>query len=332
MKKKNILLPLLAGLALALPAQVLAIGTPAETTITNTASISYDISGTPVTQPSNTVTITVGEILDVTLTWQDAANVLVKPGDVGQMLTFQLTNTGNYSETFDIVLDNGVLVGDDFDPIAPTTIYLDSNNNDVYDVGVDTLYTAGVNDPTLAADGAITLFVFNAIPGDPGGPLDTQTAISRLSATAATGSGAAGTAFPGAGGSGTVAAVVGLSGATASDDGIYEVSRFDLVITKSAVVTGPAGIGGTEPLPGATISYTIDVVITGTGNGTSLTITDTIDADVVYTPGSLALDTAPLSDTPLNDAGEVVGGVVTVRLGNVTAPASHAVTFDVTIP
>ncbi|HAD03226.1 MAG: hypothetical protein A2091_03555 [Desulfuromonadales bacterium GWD2_61_12] len=329
MKKRNILLPLLAGLALALPAQVLALGTPAETAIVNTASISYDIGVTPVTQTSNTVTITVGEILDVTLTWLDVPNVLVKPGDVGQMLTFQLSNTGNYSEIFNLSLNNTV-GGDQFDPIAPTTIYLDSNGNNTYDAGVDTLHVAGTNDPTLTADGAITLFVFNAIPGDPGGPLDGDTAISRLSATAATGSGAPGSAFPGAGGSGTVAAVVGLSGGSATDDGIYEVSRFDLVITKSAVINDT--FGGNEPLPGATISYTIDVVVTGTGSGTNLAITDTIDADVVYAAGTLALDTVPLSDTPLNDAGEVVAGVVTVRLGNVTAPATHAVTFDVTIP
>jgi uncharacterized repeat protein (TIGR01451 family) len=333
---RRFLLPLLAGLILSLPAQILAAPlTPAGTKISNTASISYEIGTIPLTKDSNPVDIDVGELLDLTLSWQDTPNVLVKPGDAAKMLTFRLTNTGNYEESFLLTLDNGVTVGDNFDPIAPTAIYLDSDGSLDYTVG-DTLYDATTNRPTLNADDFINIFVFNAIPDVPGAPADGETAISRLTATAATGSGSPGDDFPNAGGSGTVVAVVGLSGGSATDDGVYEVSLLELEITKSATVTDL--FGGSQPLPGSTISYTIGVVITGSGTATNITVTDALPTTVTYTPGTLKLDAALLNSAVDLDAGEIVEPppgsgiyVVTVRLGDITGAATHAVTFDVTI-
>lgn len=327
---------LLCSVAVVLPTAALAAGIPAGTPIVNQASVSYQVNSTPMTQTSNTVTLTVAELLNLTLTWQDATNIVVRPGDTGQMLTFLLTNTGNGSESFLLNLNNAVAVGDAFDPIAPSSVYLDSNGNGVYDGGVDTLYNAGSNLPTLAADGGVVLFVFNAIPADPGGPADGATAISRLTATAQTGSGAPGTAFANQGGSGNVAAVVGTSGGTASDDGLYQVSRMALALTKSATIDD--GLGGSQPVPGATISYSIAVAVTGTGTAQNIVVSDTVPAQTTYTAGTLRLDGVTLTDAADADAGEVVETppasgtfVVTLRLGTISGAANHTVTFDVTI-
>lgn len=319
-----------------LPTAALAAGTPAGTPIANQASVSYEVNSTTITQNSNTVTLTVAELLNLTLTWQDATNIVVRPGDTGQMLTFLLTNTGNGSESFRLDLNNAVAVGDNFDPTGPSSIYLDSNGNGIFDSGIDTAYDAASNIPLLGPDAGMTLFVFNAIPADPGGPADGATAISRLTATSATGSGAPGTAFANQGGSGSVDAVVGTSGGTAATDGLYQVSRMNLNLTKSAVVDD--GLGGSQPVPGAAISYTLSLAIAGSGTAQNIVISDTLPAQTTYSAGSLALDGVTLSDAADADAGEVVETppasgifVVTLRLGTITGAANHNLTFDVTI-
>jgi hypothetical protein len=39
-------------------------------------------------------------------------------------------------------------------------VVIDTNNNGVYDAGVDTVYVAGTNDPLLTPDQSITVFMF----------------------------------------------------------------------------------------------------------------------------------------------------------------------------
>ena len=74
--------------------QAWAIGTPAGTAITNQATATYTVGTTELTVPSNPVTIRVVELLSISTVWQDAANVAVRPGDLDQILTFLVTNTG----------------------------------------------------------------------------------------------------------------------------------------------------------------------------------------------------------------------------------------------
>lgn len=312
-----------------------AAGTTAGTPINNTATVNYNVDGVDLEKDSPTVTFTVAELLDVTLVSRDASNVVVKPGDSGAMLTFELTNTGNYQEGFTLTVDNTDAT-DDFDPETPTTIYFDANDNDTYDDGTDTLYD-GTNLPALAADESIHLFVFNNIPST---PADTELGISNLQADAQTGTGSEGTAFSGAGFDGSVAAVVGTSGASANADGTYQVSRVDVTIGKTGVVIEDGLTGsGNEPVPGATIEYTITVDVVG-GTAAGLVITDPIPAATTYVAGSMKLNGSALTDdddtdegmldepTPDNfeiniDLGDVVGGV---------APGTtNTITFEVTI-
>ena len=141
-----------------------AVGTAAGTTISNTATATYNPpSGPPVTVPSNQIDIKVDELLDVTVATADPGDVVALPGSTNQILSFTITNTGNGSEAFRLT-PNGTVGGDQFDP-ATTSIVLDSNGNGVYDAGVDTVYTAGSNDPVLAPDASIKVFVLSTIPG-----------------------------------------------------------------------------------------------------------------------------------------------------------------------
>jgi len=312
-----------------------AAGTTAGTSINNTATVNYNVDGVDLEKDSSTVTFTVAELLDVTLVSRDASNVVVKPGDSGAMLTFELTNTGNYQEGFTLTVDNTDAT-DDFDPETPTTIYFDANDNDTYDDGTDTLYD-GTNLPALAADESIHLFVFNDIPDT---PADTELGISNLQADAQTGTGDEGTVFPGDGFDGSVAAVVGTSGASANADGTYQVSRVDVTIGKTGVVIEDGLTGsGNEPVPGATIEYTITVDVVG-GTAAGLVITDPIPAATTYVAGSMQLNGSALTDDDDSDVGTFAEPTtdnfeIQVDLGDVvggTAPGTtNTITFEVTI-
>lgn len=303
-------------------------GTPAGTDITNTANVDYDVLGVPFLI-SESATFTVDEIIDFTLTWQDASNIQTTSGSIDSMLTFALRNTGNGTDSYTLAVDNA-LVGDDFNPIF-SEIFLDTNGNLTYDVGVDLAYAGTTGD--IAADTSLTIFVFNDIPG----PLaDGLLGDSLLSATSETGTGAVGTIFIGGGDSATIA-VIAVAGGVQSATGTYEITTLTVSTLKSAVVTDL--LGGTNPTPGATITYTLSVTAAGTGTALDVIITDLIPANTTYTPNSLTLDTgggavalSDIIDLDAGDVGETTPNTVTVDIGDITnATAPQIITFEVTI-
>jgi hypothetical protein len=237
-----------ATIGFATPA--MAVGTAAGTTISNTATATYDDSaGSPISVPSNTVNIKVDELLDVTVATANAGDVVAQPGSTNQILSFTINNTGNGSEAFRLT-PNATVGGDQFDPTT-TSIVLDSNGNGTYDAGVDTVYTAGSNDPVLAPDAAIKVFVLSTIPG---GANDLDKGVVELTAAAVTGTGAPGTSFAGQG-QGGGDAVVGSTGADGVDRGRYLVQNASVAFAKSASVLDP--FGGSKSVPGSTITYTL---------------------------------------------------------------------------
>lgn len=303
-------------------------GTPAGTEITNTATATYNVGSTEFTEDSDPVITTVAELLEVDVTWEDANPVTVNPSDTGQVLTFRVTNNGNGTDSYTLAVDNSETATDDFNP-SFTSMYFDTNDNGVYDSGTDEAYTPLTNDPELAADASITVFVLNNIPA---GLLDEDTGDSLLTATSNTGTGSAGTVISGAGEDGTNA-IVGNSEGAATDTGTYLVSNVVVSVGKSALVDNEFNTN--EPIPGAIITYTITVSVTGTGIAEGLVITDTIPSDTTYDQDSLTLNSASLTDAADGDSGDVGGtttGVVTVDLGDLTeADGVQAITFDVII-
>lgn len=317
---------LLAGAAIvALPAApAFAIGTSAGTQINNTATATYELpGGTDTSVNSNTVSLTVDELLDVVVNWEDPANVVTLSPSVANVLAFSVTNSGNGSEAFTLSV-NAAVAGDDFNPTA-AVIYLDTNNNDLYDVGTDTVYVPGTNDPVIAADGNITVFVLSVIPGL---RLDDDEATVTLSAEAKTGTGAPGTTFAGLG-QGGGNAVVGASGAEDEDNGTYVVNTTSVSLAKSAVVLDP--FGGTTRVPESVITYTIVATVTGTGTLNNLRIADAIPSGSTYVPGTITLQGNPLTDANDADAGRFTGTGIAWGLGNVASGATRTVTFKVEI-
>ncbi|MDZ7587803.1 MAG: hypothetical protein U5J78_01065 [Parasphingorhabdus sp.] len=312
----------LASLALPIGAAQAA-GTIAGTEISNIAQATYDNGGGPVTIDSNEVKIRVDELLDVTVASGNPGDVTTTPGATQQVLTYQVTNTGNGNESFTLTAD-GARPGDDFDTTIEQII-LDTNNNGVYDPGIDTVYVAGSNDPVIAPDSSITIFVLSTIPAT---PVDGNRAEVSLLAVATTGSGAPGTTFAGAGDGGGNA-VVGSTGADSTASGFFRIQAATIAIVKSATVLDP--FGGSNAVPGATITYRLVATTTGGGALPNLHITDAVPANTTYAASSITLEGAALTDTADADAGRFTGTGIDVSLGNLPGGQTRTVTFKVTI-
>ncbi len=308
-------------------ASLMAQSTPACTDIVNQATATFTIGTEEFTRNSNATSTLVAQLLDVSVVWQDVASITVSPGDAGQVLTFLVTNTGNATDSF-LLEGLSILPDDDFNPIL-RDLYLDSNGNGTYDPGADDLYIAGGHDPVLDAGESVAVFLLNGIPPDLD---DGDEGESRLTATSNTGSGDPGTVILEATEC-DADAVVGTSGGSSSDTGTYIVSNVVVNVVKLAAVGDP--FGGTEPIPGATIAYTITVSFSGSGTAEGVVITDLIPANTTYSAGTLALNGASLTDPVDGDAGDVGGttpGVVTVSLGDMPAgSADQVIIFSVVI-
>lgn len=310
------------AMVLALPTQAQAAGTRAGSTISNTASASYDTGGGTQTVDSNQVDLLVDELLDVTVDSSDPADVPTTPGATTQRLTYSITNNGNGVESFGLTtVANGG--GDDYDPTV-TQIYID-NGDGVFDANTDTLYTPGANDPTLDPDESVTIFVLSTTPA---GVADGDRGTVSLVAAAKTGTGAPGTSFAGQG-EGGGDAVVGSTGADGQDQGAFVVSAATVSLVKSAVIVDP--FGGSEPVPGATITYTIVATVAGSGSVGGLAVTDNIPADTSYVAGSITLGGTAQTDAVDTDAGDYNGTRVNVALGTVAGGQTRTVTFKTTI-
>ncbi len=314
-----------------------ALGTSAGTPITNTATVNYTLGSDPTVHTTSVSdTFNVVEIIDVVVTWQDGSNVAVNTPHADAVLTFQITNTGNGPEDFQV---SGIfnVSGDDFDPspALPTTLWRESNST----IG---LQTSGVSpDAPLAmggtvslnADAAAIIYVLSDIPGS---LADTQVGHVALTADAAmpgAGGAAAGTVLTGAGVGGD--AIVGSTNADGNAQGSYEVSAPQVDLTKSiAQIVDP--YGGSQPYTSARITYRIQVDVTGSGMAEGLVITDVIPVNTTYVAGSITLDGVSQTDpddapTDNSDFNVSALNAVTVTLGDTAAPATRLIEFSVTI-
>ena len=78
------------GVLLTCSASVWAAGTAVGTSIDNTATVNFDLGGTPLSIDSNTTSIVVAERLDVVVTLQ-SGQIQVSPNDVNQAILYTVT-------------------------------------------------------------------------------------------------------------------------------------------------------------------------------------------------------------------------------------------------
>lgn len=308
-----------------------AIGVQAGTQIQNQATATYDVGGTPFVATSGSNIVTVDEIVDVQVTLQSPPVPVASP-DTNQVLSFLVTNTGNGTESFEIVVNNGV-GGDQFDPIF-ASIWLDDGDG-LFNPTLDTPYVLNSNDPVLdandPANDSALLFVVNDIPGS---RIDGDVGLSRLTVTSvALGAQTPGFTSNGTGDAGTDA-VAGTSGGQAQVDGSYVVAAVSVSLTKTATVV-PHATFGTQPVPGAIVRYEITVTVTGAGTAQNLVITDPIPVGTIYENASMELNAVGLSDAVDLDEGDfdsTLANGIAVDLGDVPGGSpDNVIHFNVMI-
>lgn len=299
-----------------------ATGITAGTVIQNTASATYSTGAVTTSVQSNTVSVTVSQLLDVAVAGLNSVPVVANATPA--VLTFAVTNTGNGADTFNLAVDPAV-PGNPFNGVIQS-IAVDTNGNGVYDQGTDQVVTNGQASPAITPDASLRVFVVVSLPAN---ATDGQISKVKLTATSKIGSGAPGTTFTGAG-TGGVDAVVGSSRATSGAQEQSIASLAGVTLTKSAVILDR--FGGTSPLPGALVTYAITAHVSGTGTVTGLHVTDVIPAGTTYQPGTLKLDGAALTDGVDADAGKADAAGIDVTIGTMApAAANKIVQFAVKI-
>lgn len=312
---------LMASSILLSAAPVHAAGVGAGTLIQNSASATYNSGSATSTIQSNTVTVTVDQLLDVAVAGLDSSPVVASSSSA--VLTYSVSNTGNGSDAFNLTADPNVS-GNAFNGVVQSIVF-DTNGDGKYDAG-DQIIAQGSATPQFAANGSSKVFVIVSLPP---GATDAQSSQVKLTATSIIGSGSPGTTFAKKGVTG-VDAIVGLSHASQSALDSITASLATVTLIKSAVITDQ--FGSTNPLPGAVVTYTIVAHVSGSGTAGAIHVVDVIPIGTTYQPGTLALNGTSLTDAADSDAGMASSTGIDVALGNVTSGSSDkSISFKVKI-
>jgi uncharacterized repeat protein (TIGR01451 family) len=332
---KRFILFFLFCASIACSALVCAAPTLAGTVISNQAQLHYSVDGvaqTPTT--SNIVSFTVLEIVNMSLVWQDAVAVHVSTPQQNAPLAFTLTNTGNGTQSYNVLRDNAI-VGDQFDPSSATAgaIFIENGLLAGFQAtgpNADTAYIVGSNGLALAPGESRIIYIVSDIPsGLAIGNLG-SIGVRVESRTIGVAGSLPGSTHPNitqVGQISTGLAVTGLTQGQASSIGTYVVDGVVVVVNKTIVSPTNAN----NLIPGTELKYRVLVDIQGTGSVQNLIINDPLPSQLTYVPNSIILDAVSKTDAADTDNAEFLSNTVSVNLGNVTAPASFVIEFRTTL-
>lgn len=303
-----------------------AVHAPANTSISNTATVNFTVGATTNSQNSNTDTFTVDELADVDVTRQSPALVTTLSPATAQAILFRVTNLGNGSEQFN--LGGSTTLGADQFNTSNLVFYIDDGDG-IFEPGAGD--GAVVTSITLAAETFGDVWFVSDVPG---GQADGDVANINLTATSSHGVGAPGSEQAG-NGDGGVGLVFGNSGGDDVDTGAYQVANLTVNFTKSSSISDQ--FGGSQPVPGATITYTITVTTAGTATATAVNVQDDVPTNTTYVGGSIKVNTVAKTDAndaeaaPACDFNVNNPGGIYCLLGTLTGATNNTVTFQVTI-
>ena len=312
----------------------LAGGTLAGSTVTNTATVNFNV-GTVARSSSGSNSFVVDRRIDLVVDETPGVATIVAPGQTGAVQTFTLQNTSN--AVMDFALSTvqpaggpGTFGGTDNFNATNVRIFRDTNNNGTYEAGTDLEVTQSAGTyyiDELGIDATVRLFVVADIPS---AQVFDDVSVVRLVATTRDGGGA------GVMGAVTTASATNTAGMDTvfaddddivgnlrdgvdSDSGDYRVAAANLLVGKSSTISSDP-LPGTPDfhIPGAVIRYCIVVRNTGTAAATAVNLTDTLPTSLNIVAASLRVNaTVNLNGTPgdVSDdtcaADGVVGGTAT---------------------
>ena len=327
----------------------LAAGTTAGSSITNTATVDFQVGGVSQTQQSASDTFVVDRKIALVVEEVGTVTTDVVPGQTNAVTTFQVRNDSN--ETLDFLLAATQIAGgtaahggtDSFNA-SNVRIYRDNPSTGTvgsYDAG-DALVTY-IDE--LAADTTARIFVVADIPG---GLANNAVAGVQLRATAREGGtastqGAAITQTTGANTAGKDTVFADAAGVndgardgahSAADD--YTVKTATLTVTKTSRVISDPLNNTTNPklIPGATVEYCIAVANSGSVAATSVAISDSVPTQLTFNSGTIVLN-GTVTGSTCNADGAAGGGysapVVSGTIASVAAGDTRTLVFRATV-
>jgi hypothetical protein len=283
---------LIGAMAIMVPQHALAAGTASNTSISNQATVNYQVGG--VSQAainSNVVTFVVDNKVNLTVT--QLGNATVVPGSTNQVLSFSVTNNGNTTQRYALsaTSNSGITM-------TNVRVYIDAGTLGTLD-GADTLYVDASTGGNIAPDGVLRVLI---VADTPASATNGQTAVYNLIATTVDmNSTTVTTQTAGANTAGVDVVFADALGSATGDvarDGrhsttaTYTVNAATLTVTKTSAVYSDPFNGTTNPkaIPGAIITYTITIAnAAGGASATSVAITDSLATEI--TAGHLAFNT-----------------------------------------
>jgi uncharacterized repeat protein (TIGR01451 family) len=333
-------------LATALAQSTFALDTAAGTVISNTATVSYSVGASSLSATSTPVSVTVQELIKATIESKDAGKEqTVAPSQSNAGLKFELTNTGNGNEAFIITQEN-ISLGDQFDTDLDN-IYFDSNANNIFDPLIDVIYDPTAAYALLAPEAFITLWIASKdIPNTQlnGHRADIRVnALSQTFSTAGNSNPAVGDTAAGGGDSGTTAIHANSGPASDTATFIMDTSAITINIQKSIEdVRDSITATGDQAIPDAEVDYLITVEVTGTGDATTVVVSDPLPIELKLkdeSTGSITLEdngvtTVMTANIPDGDGASYDANtrIITVELGDISAGATiKNITFTTVI-
>lgn len=324
----------------------LAVGTTANTTITNSVTVNYNVNGNAQNAVIAEDSFTVDQRVNLTVTAINTP-VTVSPNQTNRVLAFDVTNLSNSAADFDLTT---ALRGGTAANISNIRIFRDTNGDRVLDAAE--LFAGPITFlDEVAADATVAVLVvsdigINAVNGD---VFDVAlTAAAHAAGTAGT----LGTRLQASTGANQVNAVdtVLFDGQGVSDgnndgafsaQGRYTVSGAVLAVAKTSRVVSDPVNGATNPkaIPGATIEYCITVAnAAGAATATGVNLLDDLPVDVAYSAAFGIFVDGDATCTNGTPGGTFTGGVgvngrdrITGTLSDVAAGQTRSLYFQVQI-
>ena len=319
--------------------------TPADTTVSNTFTLDYNVGGVPqpqITPPAPT-DFKVDRLIDLTVA--DEFNATTVPNASDVEVVFSVTNNGNDEQGYALSLAEDP--ANPFDTETPASAlpelayYIDTTGTAAYDDTIATTAYDSTNPPELMPDEVLWVVVTQDIAVD---ALDGETAdVVLLAQTLVPGTTTAITTSDGSNVLGTVENVlIDAAGDDSSDDptdgahsatASYIISGADVAGTKTVstysdvvgatncgtfTVAGPGGFN----IPGACVEYVIEVTNDGSAQATDIEVGDLLPPHLTYVAASVdGLGAGTTLTEPTNTDCSVTPNPCTVTVtGGVLAP------------
>ena len=281
---------LAVGMMFSLAQNAKAAGTASNTTISNSATLAYSVSGVSQTDITSTAaTFVVDNKVNLTVA-KVADAPTIAPGSTKRALAYTVTNNGNTSQRYALSYTAGAATISSMSNVA---IYRDVNGDNLWDTN-DTLYVDAGTFGNVLADGSLKILI---VADTPAGATNTQTAVFNLVATTVDAdTTTVTTTTAGADTAGVDVVLADIAGSAAGDgarDGkhsvsaTYTVSASSLSVSKSVVLVcdpyNGVTVNNPKNIPGSITKWTI-LVSNGAGaaDATLTTISDALASSLTH--------------------------------------------------